>query len=124
MFWLEEPLNQLAGTVVIAGIPRCANDRHRQEFSEHTDIAPLPVHSLPAQSALTWAPAHIFPGVLLGMAISLAGASAEQLTLLIIAGLIVVSAVCWFLPRASVEIARARANRLRPTCFSNPPELQ
>jgi membrane protein DedA with SNARE-associated domain len=75
-------------------------------------------------SALTWAPAHVFPGVLLGMAISLAGASAEQLTLLIIAGLIVVSAVCWFLPRASVEIARARANRLRPTCFSNPPELQ
>jgi quercetin dioxygenase-like cupin family protein len=32
-------------------------------------------------SALTWAPAHVFPGVLLGMAISLAGASADQLTL-------------------------------------------
>jgi hypothetical protein len=59
-----------------------------------------------------------------GFTLSPAGASAEQLTLLIIAGLIVVSAVCWFLPRASVEIARARANRLRPTCFSNPPELQ
>jgi hypothetical protein len=56
-----------------------------------------------------------------GFTLSPAGASAEQLTLLIIAGLIVVSAI---LPRASVEIARARANRLRPTCFSNPPELQ
>jgi membrane protein DedA with SNARE-associated domain len=42
-------------------------------------------------SALAWAPAHVFPGVLLAMAISLAGASAEQLTLVIIAGLIAVS---------------------------------
>jgi membrane protein DedA with SNARE-associated domain len=76
-------------------------------------------------SALTWAPAHVFPGVLLGMAISLAGASAEQLTLLIIAGLIVVSAVCWFLPRASVEIARARANLQRMPALIAPvfPEL-
>src|ERR1700730_9424537 len=43
-------------------------------------------------SALAWAPAHVFPGVLLAMAISLAGASAGQLTLLIIAGLVAVSA--------------------------------
>jgi hypothetical protein len=59
------------------------------------------------------------------MAISLAGASAEQLTLLIIAGLIVVSAVCWFLPRASVEIARARANLQRMPALIAPvfPEL-
>jgi membrane protein DedA with SNARE-associated domain len=42
-------------------------------------------------SALAWAPAHVFPGVLLAMAISLAGASAGQLTLVIIAGLIAVS---------------------------------
>jgi membrane protein YqaA with SNARE-associated domain len=32
-------------------------------------------------SALAWAPAHVFPGVLLAMAISLAGASAGQLNL-------------------------------------------
>jgi membrane protein DedA with SNARE-associated domain len=43
-------------------------------------------------SVLAWAPAHVFPGVLLAMAISLAGASAGQLTLLIIAGLVTVSA--------------------------------
>jgi membrane protein DedA with SNARE-associated domain len=43
-------------------------------------------------SALAWAPAYVFPGVLLAMAISLAGASAGQLTLLIIAGLVAVSA--------------------------------
>jgi membrane protein DedA with SNARE-associated domain len=41
-------------------------------------------------SALVWAPVHVFPGVLLGMAISLSGASAEQLTLLVLAGLILV----------------------------------
>ena len=34
-------------------------------------------------SALAWAPAHVFPGVLFAMAIRLAGASALQLTLLI-----------------------------------------
>jgi membrane protein DedA with SNARE-associated domain len=46
-------------------------------------------------SALAWAPAHIFPGVLLGMAIALAGASAGQLTALIISGLIAVSGAVW-----------------------------
>src|ERR1700738_3342643 len=43
-------------------------------------------------SALAWAPSQVFPGALLAMAISLAGASAGQLTLLIIAGLVAVSA--------------------------------
>ena len=40
-------------------------------------------------SALVWAPAHIFPGVLLAWALRLTSASAEQRTLLLIAGLIV-----------------------------------
>src|SRR5512132_2564733 len=46
-------------------------------------------------SALAWAPAHVFPGVLLGMAGSLAGVSAGQRTLLLVAGLIVISAAVW-----------------------------
>jgi membrane protein DedA with SNARE-associated domain len=46
-------------------------------------------------SALAWAPAHVFPGVLLALAISLAGASPGQLTLMIIAGLIAVSGAAW-----------------------------
>jgi membrane protein DedA with SNARE-associated domain len=40
-------------------------------------------------SALAWAPAHIFPGVLLAMALQLTIPSAEQRTILVIAGLIV-----------------------------------
>jgi membrane protein DedA with SNARE-associated domain len=39
-------------------------------------------------SAIVWAPAHVFPGVLLALALRLAGASAEQRTILVIAGLI------------------------------------
>ena len=43
-------------------------------------------------SALAWAPAHVFPGVLLGMALNLAGLSPGQLAVLLIIGLIAVSA--------------------------------
>ena len=41
-------------------------------------------------SALTWAPAHVFPGVLLGMALNLAGLSSGELAILLIIGLIAV----------------------------------
>jgi membrane protein DedA with SNARE-associated domain len=40
-------------------------------------------------SALVWAPAHIFPGVLLAMGLQLTGASPEERTILLIVGLIV-----------------------------------
>jgi hypothetical protein len=43
-------------------------------------------------SALVWAPAHVFPGVLLGMALNLAGLSPGRLAILLIVGLIAVSA--------------------------------
>jgi membrane protein DedA with SNARE-associated domain len=63
-------------------------------------MSPRQFYAANILSALAWAPAHVFPGVLLAMAISLAGASTEQLTVLIITGLIVVSAACRFLPGA------------------------
>jgi membrane protein DedA with SNARE-associated domain len=40
-------------------------------------------------SAVTWAPAHVFPGVVLAMVLQLSGASVEQRAILVIAGLIV-----------------------------------
>ena len=43
-------------------------------------------------SALVWAPAHVFPGVLLGMTLNLAGLSPVRLAILLIVGLIAVSA--------------------------------
>ena len=43
-------------------------------------------------SALAWAPAHVFPGVLLGMAFSLAGLSPGRLAIILIFGLIAISA--------------------------------
>jgi membrane protein DedA with SNARE-associated domain len=41
-------------------------------------------------SALTWAPAHVFPGVLLGMALNVAGLSSGRLAILLIIGFITV----------------------------------
>jgi membrane protein DedA with SNARE-associated domain len=42
-------------------------------------------------SAFAWAPAHVFPGVLVGMVLNLAGLSPGQLAILLIVGLIAVS---------------------------------
>jgi membrane protein DedA with SNARE-associated domain len=44
-------------------------------------------------SAVTWAPAHVFPGVLLAMALQFTGASVEQRALVVIAGLIVAALI-------------------------------
>jgi membrane protein DedA with SNARE-associated domain len=58
-------------------------------------MSPRQFYAANILSALAWAPAYVFPGVLLGLAITLVGASAGQLAALIIAGLIVVSAAVW-----------------------------
>jgi membrane protein DedA with SNARE-associated domain len=66
-------------------------------------MSPLQFYVANILSALVWAPAHVFPGVLLATALKLAGATAEQLTVLIIAGLIVVLAVVWTMRLASAR---------------------
>ena len=52
-------------------------------------MSPRQFYAANILSALAWAPAHVFPGVLLAMALQFAGASAEQRIILVIAGLIV-----------------------------------
>jgi membrane protein DedA with SNARE-associated domain len=56
-------------------------------------------------SALVWAPAHVFPGVVFGLLVSLAGARAEQIFFLAVAamilGVIVIRAVRYFLKRGT-----------------------
>jgi membrane protein DedA with SNARE-associated domain len=52
-------------------------------------MSPRQFYAANILSALAWAPAHVFPGVLLAMALQLTGASAEERTILVIAGLIV-----------------------------------
>ena len=58
-------------------------------------MSPLQFYAANILSALVWAPAHVFPGVLLATALRLAGVSAEQLAVLIVGGLIVVLAFIW-----------------------------
>jgi membrane protein DedA with SNARE-associated domain len=54
-------------------------------------------------SALVWAPIHVFPGVLAGMAISVAGPHAAKLGLFIL-GAVVVASIAWhFLRHQSPE---------------------
>jgi membrane protein DedA with SNARE-associated domain len=52
-------------------------------------MSPRQFYAANILSALAWAPAHVFPGVLLAMALQLTGASAEERTILVITGLIV-----------------------------------
>ena len=49
-------------------------------------MSPLQFYAANILSALAWAPAHIFPGVLLAMALQLTIPSAEQRTILVFAG--------------------------------------
>ena len=54
-------------------------------------MSPLQFYAANIVSALAWAPAHIFPGVLLAIALQLTIPSAEQRTILVFTGLIVAS---------------------------------
>ena len=55
-------------------------------------------------SALVWAPVHVFPGVLLAIAVRFAGRSAEHLTLLAFAVLVLALTV-WGLKKSRLERA-------------------
>jgi membrane protein DedA with SNARE-associated domain len=56
-------------------------------------MSPRQFYAANILSALAWAPAHVFPGVLLAMALQSTGASAEERTILVIAGLIVATCI-------------------------------
>jgi membrane protein DedA with SNARE-associated domain len=58
-------------------------------------MSPRQFYAANVLSALAWAPVHVFSGVLLAMALRLTGASAEQLTILVIAGLISAPFITW-----------------------------
>jgi membrane protein DedA with SNARE-associated domain len=55
-------------------------------------------------SALVWAPVHVFPGVLLAIAVSFAGRSAEYLTLLAFA-VLVLALTLWGVKKSRLERA-------------------
>jgi membrane protein DedA with SNARE-associated domain len=59
-------------------------------------------------SALVWAPAHVFPGALLGLLARLGGASAQHLVLLSIAGVILISTVWGLVRRPNDKSAGTR----------------
>jgi len=94
-------------------------------------MSPLQFYVANILSALVWAPAHVFPGVLLATALRLAGVSAEQLTILIIAVLIVVLAVVWALRLAfarqqclSVGPENVRFEKCLLKCIRNSDQTQ
>ena len=66
-------------------------------------MSPRQFYAANVLSALVWAPAHIFPGVLLAMTLRLTSASAEQRTILLIVGLIVATFII-FATRAYFKV--------------------
>jgi membrane protein DedA with SNARE-associated domain len=76
-------------------------------------MSPPQFYAANVASALVWAPMHVFPGVLLAMAIRLAGTRAEQLILVALAVAILGSALWGLLRGRSRE--RAAAAPIRPS---------
>jgi membrane protein DedA with SNARE-associated domain len=56
-------------------------------------MSPRQFYAANILSAFAWAPAHVFPGVLIAMALRLTNASAEERVILVIGGLIVVTII-------------------------------
>jgi membrane protein DedA with SNARE-associated domain len=74
-------------------------------------------------SALVWAPMHVFPGVLLGLAIALGGAHAPELSLAA-AGVLILAWIAWSMIRRKAAAALERAAGQQATgsdaCKSSP----
>jgi membrane protein DedA with SNARE-associated domain len=76
-------------------------------------MSPPHFYAANVASALVWAPLHVFPGVLLVMAISLAGVRAERLILLVLAAAVLASTLWGLLRARSRERAAASTRPLR-----------
>src|SRR5215472_11787365 len=66
-------------------------------------------------SALVWAPIHVYPGVLAGMALSVAGPNGTKLGLLVLAVLVLVS-IAW-------PLLKSRSSRLDNSAAQEPSEV-
>ena len=65
-------------------------------------------------SALVWAPMHVFPGVLLGLAIAFGGAHAPQLSLAAV-GLLILAWIAWsMIRRKTAAVWSAQPANRRP----------
>jgi membrane protein DedA with SNARE-associated domain len=65
-------------------------------------------------SALVWAPMHVFPGVLLGLAVAFGGARAPQLSLAAV-GVLVLIWIAWSVIRYKAAAVLKRADRQQTT---------
>jgi membrane protein DedA with SNARE-associated domain len=71
-------------------------------------------------SALVWAPAHVFPGVLVGWAISIGGDHAKQFTIVAIVAL-TVGSVAWHLLRGQSQTSEGEGSARSVNGGVNPP---
>ena len=74
-------------------------------------------------SALVWAPMHVFPGVLLGLAIALGGTHAPELSLAAV-GVLILAWIAWSMIRRKAAAALERVARQQAigsdACKSSP----
>ncbi len=60
-------------------------------------MSPSRFYAANVLSALVWAPIHVFPGVLAAIVLSIVGAGREQLTLIVVGGVVLLSVGCGFM---------------------------
>jgi hypothetical protein len=65
-------------------------------------------------SALVWAPMHVFPGVLLGLAIAFGGAHAPELSLAVVGGLILAWIAWSMIKRKTAAVLECAVSQQAP----------